>query len=99
MQPTKGQAVKKMTRYTAYQKADRLWGSAASQGMNRAHVCIRQKKVTNRFEAGYYAHASGKLTVMGAGPSWEAAFEQAARNEQAASTADCPDGCCMGGSI
>ena len=59
-----------MTRYTAHRKASNYWGR-----LGTTFASIRRKSVIDRFEVGYYT--SDKRVVMGAGPSWEIAFERA----------------------
>ncbi len=59
-----------MTKHTAQAKCASLWGHL---GQPFTRVC--RKAVANRFQVGYLGHWPNNFVhIMGAGPSWEAAF-------------------------
>ena len=58
-----------MTRRSAHLRAARHWAH-----LGTTFATIRRKSVPDRFEVGY---RNGNRVVLGAGPSWEDAFDQA----------------------
>lgn len=58
-----------MTRYAAHRKATLCWAH-----LGTAFTRIRRKSIADRFEAGYW---NKQLVILGAGPTWEIAFERA----------------------
>ena len=58
-----------MTRRSTHLRAARHWVH-----LGTTFVTIRRKSVPDRFEVGY---RNGARVVLGAGPSWEDAFDQA----------------------
>lgn len=60
-----------MSRDDARERCEQLWGV-----LGRPFTRMRRRGVANRFEVGYFDQ-SGFVTVMGVGPSWEIAFENA----------------------
>lgn len=58
-----------MTRRSAHLRAARHWTH-----LGTTFATIRRKSVLDRFEVGYW---NGDRVVLGAGPSWEDAFDQA----------------------
>jgi hypothetical protein len=73
-----------VTRGQAQSKALTLWYRQANDGCETVgdrsgSTCIRRKTVADRFEVGFIELSSTRWTstVLGRGPSWEAAFEMA----------------------
>jgi len=79
--------VKPYTRYAAYLEATRCWGTpGTAPGDRYGLVSLRRKNVADRYEVGYCirggdGHNRFQPVVMGRGPSWEAAFVAASRQE------------------
>lgn len=61
-----------MNRYAAWRRCQELW-----RRLGLPFTRIRRKSVVDRYEVGYLAN--GDAYIMGAGPTWEAAFERAAK--------------------
>lgn len=81
------------SKHQAWAKARSLWGRASDTpqvGDRYSWVSVRQKSVTDRFEVGYQeiTHVGDgtgcdltryDTVVLGKGPSWDAAFDSAAK--------------------
>lgn len=65
-----------MNKYSAQRKATSHWAR-----LGITFVTIRHKSVTDRFEVGYW---SKERVVMGAGPTWEIAFDRALKGSPGA---------------
>ncbi len=71
-----------MTKYQAYCAAHQRWATHGESPTDRvALVTLRQKKVVNRCEVGWYLRGDCVPVVAGSGPTWEAAFTDASRSE------------------
>lgn len=69
-----------MNRYSASTRCQQLW-----RHLGLPFTRIRRKTVTDRYEVGYLGHfPDNHVTIMGAGPSWEVAFERATSKPQEA---------------
>jgi hypothetical protein len=79
-----------VNRRQAHAKAHVLWGTNGIEPGDRVgFTVIRRKNIVDRFEVGYYTRGGRATTgmvlshdwkVMGAGRTWEEAFERAARS-------------------
>jgi hypothetical protein len=74
-----------MTKLQARAEAHRRWAVRGEFGSS-AQVCLRAKKHVNRCMVGYLlwtdaAHRRCTPTLLGEGPTWEAAFELADARE------------------
>lgn len=67
-----------MTKHDAHMKAQRKW--CIGQGKRIALAVQRRKIIEDRCGVGYYEH--GLAVVLGAGPTWEIAFERAEKREK-----------------
>lgn len=67
-----------MTKFQAFREAHQRWATPGISSTDRvAQVTLRQKKVTDRCEVGWYERGGGKMVIAGRGPTWEAAFADA----------------------
>lgn len=76
-----------MTKWEAHAKAHTLWhrrsGGTSAPGDRTGFTCLRRKGVPNRYEVGYHEiltfhpRETWITVVLGAGDSWEQAFERA----------------------
>ena len=67
-----------MTKHQAFREARQRWATYGTSPTDRvAMVTLRQKKVTNRCEVGWYLRVDCVPVVAGSGPTWEAAFTDA----------------------
>lgn len=76
-----------MTKLQAHAEATRRWSSRGKFGAS-AQVCLRTKKYANRCMVGYilWKDAEHRLCdplLLGEGPTWEAAFQNASAREAA----------------
>jgi hypothetical protein len=62
-----------MNRYAASARCQQLW-----RHLGLPFTRIRRRSVVDRYEVGYVV-GGGRVTIMGAGPSWEQAFERATK--------------------
>ena len=69
---------KGMTKFQAHREAYQRWATPGIGPTDRvAQVVLRQKKVADRCEVGWYARGGGEVVIEGRGPTWEAAFADA----------------------
>lgn len=62
-----------MNRYAASARCQQLW-----RHLGQPFTRIGRKMATDRYQVGYLGHwPNNFVTIMGAGPSWEKAFERA----------------------
>ena len=61
-----------MTKHLAQARCRELW-----HHLGLPFTRTRHRSDPNRFEVGYLGWLSNHIVVMGAGPTWEAAFEHA----------------------
>jgi hypothetical protein len=70
--------MKPMSKFQAHREAHQRWATPGLSPTDRvAFVTLRQKKVPDRCEVGWYVRGGGKPVVAGRGPTWEAAFADA----------------------
>lgn len=74
-----------MTKYQAHTEATRRWSGRGDFGSS-AQVCLRTKKHVNRCMVGYLLWKDAERRtcdplLIGEGPTWEAAFANAAERE------------------
>lgn len=77
--------MKAMTKHQAWREAHQRWSSRGEFG-SAAQICLRTKKHTNRCMVGYLLwkdadHLKCDPLLIGEGPTWEAAFANAADRE------------------
>jgi len=76
-----------MTKFQAHREAHQRWATPGITPTDRvAVVTLRQKKVVDRCEVGWYVRGGAgvpvEVVIAGRGPTWEAAFANADAREK-----------------